>query len=172
VIHFVSGDILQSRAQVLAHGVAPNDPMTHGLALALREQFPALHKDFHHWCSQQHPKPGAAWLWGAPGGVRIVSLLTQDGGYGIGAKPGRATLHNVREALRLLAKMAVKEGFESVALPRLATGVGALNWEDVLPVIEDRLSGLEIPLYVYSEYRPGKTAHEPGVSSPKASTAG
>ena len=165
VIHFVSGDILQSRAQVLAHGVAPNDPMTHGLALALRERFPALHKDFHHWCSQQHPKPGAAWLWGAPGGVRIVSLLTQDGGYG-GARSGRATLHHVREALRALAKMAQDEGFVSVAVPRLATGVGGLAWEDVLPVVEDRLSGLGIPVYVYADYRPGKVAHEPLAAVP------
>jgi len=172
VIHFVSGDILLSRAQVLAHGVAPNDPMTHGLAFEVRQKYPALHKDFHHWCSQQHPKAGSAWLWGAPGGVRVVNLLTQDGGYGIGAKPGRATLHNVREALRAFAKMAAKEGFESVAMPRLATGVGALTWEDVLPVIEDRLGGLELPVYVYAEYRPGKTAHEPGLPTPKVATAG
>jgi O-acetyl-ADP-ribose deacetylase (regulator of RNase III) len=38
VIHQVSGDILLSRAQVIAHGVAPNDPMKQGLALALHEK--------------------------------------------------------------------------------------------------------------------------------------
>jgi O-acetyl-ADP-ribose deacetylase (regulator of RNase III) len=171
VIHFVSGDILLSRAQVLAHGVAPNDPMTQGLALAIRQKYPALHKDFHHWCSQQHPKPGSAWLWGAPGGVRVVNLLTQEGGYGANARPGRATLHHVRESLRALAKMAVHESFESVALPRLATGVGALAWEDVLPVIEDRLGALGIPVYVYAEYRPGRVAHEPGLAAPNVATA-
>ena len=163
MIHFVSGDILLSRAQVLAHGVAPNDPMTHGLALALRQKYPALHKDFHHWCSQQHPKPGSAWMWGAPGGVRVVNLITQDGGYGIGGKPGRASGHNVREAVRELVKMAAAESFTSIALPRLATGVGALSWEEVLPVLDERLGALAIPVYVYSEYHPGKIAHEPGL---------
>ncbi|MBP7776367.1 MAG: macro domain-containing protein [Acidobacteria bacterium] len=165
MIHLVSGDILRTRAQVLAHGVAPNDPMTQGLALAIREMYPALHKDYHHWCSQQHPKPGSAWLWGAAGGVRIVNLLTQEGGYGVGARPGRATLHNVREALRALAKMVAKEGFESVALPKLATGVGALAWSDVLPVIEDRMGALGIPVYVYAEYQPGQVAEEPDLET-------
>lgn len=171
MIHFVSGDILLSRAQVLAHGVAPNDPMTQGLALAIRQKYPALHKDFHHWCSQQHPKPGSAWLWGAPGGVRVVNLLTQDGGYGAGARPGRATLHHVRDSLRALAKMAAQEHFESLAVPRLATGVGALTWGDVLPIIEDRLGALDLPIYVYAEYRPGRIAHEPGLPAPTIATA-
>ena len=110
-------------------------------------------------------------MWGAPGGARVVNLLTQVGGYGVGARPGRATLHHVRESLRALAKMAVKEHYESVAVPRLATGVGALTWGDVLPIIEDRLGALGIPVYVYAEYRPGKIAHEPGVPSLHVSAA-
>ena len=166
MIHFVSGDILLSRAQVLAHGVAPNDPMTHGLALALRPGYPALHKDFHHGCSQQHSKPGTAWMWGGPGGVRVVNLITQEGGYGAGAKPGRASAHNVREAVRELVKMAEAESFTSIAVPRLATGVGALPWDDVLPVLEERLGALAIPVYIYSEYHPGQIAHEPGLAEP------
>jgi O-acetyl-ADP-ribose deacetylase (regulator of RNase III) len=163
VIHQVSGDILLTRAQVIAHGVAANDPMKQGLALALHEEFPALHKDFHHWCSQTHPKPGGAWMWGGPGGVRVVNLLTQDGGYGHGARPGPASLKHLRDSLRALVAMAEAEDFTSIALPRLATGVGGLEWAEVWPVIEERLSGLPIPVYVYAEYRPGQRAVEPGL---------
>ena len=92
MIHEVERDILLSKAQVITHGVAPNDPMNQGLALALHERYPSMHKDFHHWCHQQHPKPGAAWLWGGAEGVRIISLLTQDGGYGAGSRSDKATL--------------------------------------------------------------------------------
>lgn len=42
MIHYVSGDILLSKAAAIAHGVAPNDHMDHGLALALRERWPAM----------------------------------------------------------------------------------------------------------------------------------
>ena len=43
MIRQASGDILLSRAQVLAHGVAANDPMNQGLALQLREKYPSMH---------------------------------------------------------------------------------------------------------------------------------
>jgi O-acetyl-ADP-ribose deacetylase (regulator of RNase III) len=170
VIHQVSGDILLTQAQVIAHGVAPNDPMSQGLALALHAKYPALHKDFHHWCSQVHPKPGAAWMWGTAGGVRVVNLLTQDGGYGHGARPGAATLAHVRESLKALARMSEAEGFSSIALPRLATGVGGLPWADVWPIVEDRLGSLRIPVYVYATYHPGQPAAEPGFA-PRAATS-
>ena len=37
----VAGDILLTKAEALAHGVAPNDNFANGLALALRERWPA-----------------------------------------------------------------------------------------------------------------------------------
>lgn len=165
MLYFVSGDLLLSRAQAIAHGVAPDDPMAQGLALALRQRYPSLHEDFHHWCRQQHPRPGEAWMWGAPGGVRIVQLLTQERGPAAGGRPGRATTGHVRESLRALAKLAIAEGLTSLAVPRLATGVGGLAWNEVLPIVEARLGAIGIPAYVYAEYRPGRVAHEPGVAA-------
>ncbi len=169
MIYEVSGDILLTRAQVLAHGVAANDPMDQGLALQLRERYPAMHKDLHHWCSQKHPKPGDAWMWGGPDGVRIVNLLTQNGGYGHGARPEKATIKNVREALRTLASMIASEGFTSVALPRIATGVGGLSWTAVWPIVQERLGGVGIPIFVYHEYRAGQQAEEPGLGRARRS---
>ncbi|MEZ5540585.1 MAG: macro domain-containing protein [Pseudomonadota bacterium] len=163
MIHQVSGDILLSKAQVLAHGVAPKDPMSQGLALSLHQKYPAMHKDFHHWCNQHHPEPGAAWMWGGTDGVRIVNLLTQEGGYGHGSRPGKATVKHVSDALRALAKMSASEPFTSIALPRLATGVGGLSWEEVWPVLQDRLGDIGIPVYVYTEYHAGERAQEPGL---------
>ena len=163
MIYEVSGDILLSKAQVIAHGVAANDPMDQGLAKSLREDFPALHKDFHHWCHLKHPKPGEAWLWGGPKGIRIINLLTQEGGYGHGARPGKASTSNVNRALRSLKKIISKEKFTSVALPALATGVGGLMWDEVLPLIKDLLGELETDIYVYSTYKPGEQAKEPNL---------
>ncbi len=160
MIHEVEGDILLSRARAVAHGIAPMDPMRTGLAKSLHEKYPAMHNDFHHWCRQEHPKAGEAWMWGGAGGVRVVNLLTQDGGYGHGGRPGKATLTNVNHALRSLRKLAQAEGFTSLALPRVATGVGGLDWKDVKPLINRNLAELEIPVYVYSTYRAGVEASE------------
>jgi O-acetyl-ADP-ribose deacetylase (regulator of RNase III) len=55
MIKEISGDLLFSKAQVIAHGVAPNDPFHSGLALQLREHSPAMYKDFRHYCQTRNP---------------------------------------------------------------------------------------------------------------------
>lgn len=161
MLHEVSGDILLSQAEAIAQGIAANDPMDQGLAQALHVDYPAMHKDYHHWCHIEQRSPGEAWIWTAADGRRIISLITQEGGYGQGARPGRASTKNVNACLRALKKMVLQEQLRSIALPKLATGVGGLDWNDVKPLIGNQLGDLGIPVYVYSEYVPGKQAREP-----------
>lgn len=160
MIREVAGDILLSRARVIAHGVAPNDDFSQGLALSLREQWPAMYKDFRHYCRLDHPQPGTLWVWAGPDGRRIVNLFTQAPAYEHGSRPGRATLENVNHALRALHKLAAGERYPSLAITRLATGVGALDWAEVRPVLMKHLEGLEMPVMVYATYHPGMAAQE------------
>jgi O-acetyl-ADP-ribose deacetylase (regulator of RNase III) len=164
MLHEVHGDILLTGADAIAHGVAANDPMSQGLAQALHKHQPAMHKDFHHWCHIEQREPGSAWIWSGASGARIINLITQEGGYGHGAgsKPGKATVGHVNHALRSLKKIVLAEGLGSIALPRLATGVGGLTWDDVAPLIRNQLADLEADIFVYSEYLPGQKAQEPG----------
>lgn len=166
IIHEVEGDILLTHAQAIAHGVAPNDHFDQGLALALREQWPSMAKDFRHYAHQSHPKPGEVWMWGGTGGTRIFNLMTQEGDHTNGAKPGKASLANVNHCLRHLRQAIDKEGIASLAMPKLATGVGGLDWESVRPLIAQHLGDLGIPIYLYTTYRKGKAAVEPGLAVP------
>ena len=163
MIHEVSGDILLTKAQAIAHGVAPNDHFDSGLALALRERWPAMAKDFRHYAHQEHPKPGEVWFWGGAGGVRIFNLMTQEGKHEHGARPGKATTSNVRHAFQELAKRVEAEGIQSLAIPRVATGVGGLGWDDVEPIVKETLGGLAIPVYVYTTFHQGVAAEEPAL---------
>jgi O-acetyl-ADP-ribose deacetylase (regulator of RNase III) len=160
MIHEVTGDILLTRAQAIAHGIAPNDHFDSGLALGLREMWPALSKDFRHYAHQSHPKPGEIWMWGGTNGRRIYSLLTQEGDITHGARPGKASLANVNHCLRRLRHDLEKEKIKSVAIPALATGVGGLSWADVKPLILEHLGDLTIPVYLYEVYHPGIQAAE------------
>lgn len=160
MIKEVSGDILLTKAQAIAHGVAPNDHFDSGLALALRERYPSMVKDFRHYAHQEHPAPGTTWFWGGAKGARVFNLMTQEGKHERGARPGKATVPNVRHALQDLAKQAKAEDIESLALPRLATGVGGLDWDEVEPVVQECLGPLGIPIYVYTTYRKGEVADE------------
>lgn len=156
----VRGDILLSDAKAIAHGVAPHDHFNQGLALALRERHPAMAKDFRHYCHQDNPKPGHAWLWAGPERV-IINLMTQEPAPDNKAHPGKATAHNVNHALKELRAILEKENISSVALPRLATGVGDLDWDEVEPLIEKHLGDLGIPVMVYVSYEKDKKAAEP-----------
>lgn len=161
MIHEVTGDILLSRANAIAHGVVPNDDFHTGLALALREHAPSLYKDFRHFCQSTHPKPGALWTWAGSDGRRVVNLFTQEGAEGHhGGKPGKATLPNVRHALKALRAEIDAQGITSLALPRLATGVGGLEWDDVRPLVYEHLADAGIPVYVYTTWRAGVAADE------------
>jgi O-acetyl-ADP-ribose deacetylase (regulator of RNase III) len=156
----VSGDILLSKAQVIAHGVAPMDHFDSGLALSLRERFPAMYKGFRHHCKVGNPRGGGIWTWKGSGGVRITNLFTQDPPPSQNAKPGAATFHNVNHALKEFAKEVRKKRYTSVALPRLATGVGRLPWDEVQPLLRRHLGDIGIPVIIYSEYHSGVEADE------------
>ncbi|MBH0187417.1 MAG: macro domain-containing protein [Nitrospira sp.] len=160
MLKVVAGDILLTQAEAVAHGVAPNDSFASGLALSLREQWPAMYKDFRHYCQTVTPKPGGLWAWAGVGGIRVVNLFTQEPASSHGAKPGRARIENVNHCLKALSRVIKSENIKSVALPRLATGVGALEWKDVKPLIEQHLGHLSIPVYVYATFRSGVKAVE------------
>lgn len=160
MIHDVAGDILLTKAQAIAHGVAPNDHFDHGLALALRERWPDMARDFRHYARQSHPKPGDVWEWGGVGGARIFCLLTQSE-HGHGGHPGPATEAAVNHCLKKLRHELEKGEVKSLALPRLATGVGGLAWEKVEPLVRAHLGDLPIPVYIYTTYHKGQAATEP-----------
>ena len=160
MIHEVEGDILLTDAECIAHGVAPGDHFSQGLALSLREEWPSMVKDFRHFCQVSNPKPGEVVVWGGAGGKRLVHLLTQEASPVQGGRPGRATTVYVNHALRELKLLIEKEGVKSLALPRLATGVGGLKWEEVRPLITQHLGELAIPIHVYTVFHKGVKAKE------------
>jgi O-acetyl-ADP-ribose deacetylase (regulator of RNase III) len=160
MIREVSGDILLSKAHCIAHGIAPNDPFSNGLAQQLRSMWPAMYKDFRHYCQSQHPKPGTLWAWMGADGKRVVNLFTQESAYHPGARPGRATVQHVGHTLKSLRHLAETEKFTSIALPRLATGVGGLDWNEVKPLLAQHLGDLAIPVIVYTTYHAQQGADE------------
>lgn len=164
MIHEVTGDILFSKAALIAHGVAPGDDFHTGLALALRERFPSLYKDFRHHFKTAHPQAGGIWTWsgvGPHGAVRIANLLTQEPPAAAGGRPGRARLEHVNHSLKALRHVIESERVPSVALPRIATGVGGLDWKDVAPLVRKHLADAGIPVIVYTTYAKGVAADEP-----------
>lgn len=159
MIKNVTGDILLSDAQAIAHGIAPHDHFNQGLALALRERFPSMAKDFRHFCHLENPKPGKSWFWAGPEKV-VICLMTQEAAEDETAHPGKASSGHVANALKDLREMILKEKLTSIALPRLATGVGGLSWDKMEALIHQHLGDLKIPVIIYDKYVKGVKAAE------------
>lgn len=158
----VNGDILLSKAKAIAHSVAPLDHFETGLALSLRERYPLMVKDFRHWGHVHHPEPGEVYEWIDEEGIRYYSLLIQDASDSRHAHglPGKASMHNLDKCLKNLVKKLEKDKVTSIALPRLATGVGGLSWDEVKPHIYKYLDPMDTRVYLYSQYKKGERALE------------
>lgn len=160
MIKYVSGDILKTKADAIAHGVAPNDNFKQGLALSLREMWPAMYKDFKHYCRTTHPKEGTSWDWKGVNCPVIVNLFTQEHPKTNDSNPGKASMKYVNSSLKELKKKVKEYDLKSLAITKLATGVGSLDWDEVKPAIETNLSDLGIPVYVYETYQKDVEAKE------------
>lgn len=69
----------------------------------------------------------------------------------------------MNHCLRALHHLIDEEKLTSIALPRLATGVGGLAWNEMRPLIGQHLGTLQIP-DLYTTFHKGEWAIEPGVA--------
>ena len=160
MIYEVEGDILLTETKAMAHGVAPNDDFKSGLAYSLKENWPSLYKDFRHFSHGSHPKEGTLWTWTDSNGRRVINLFTQEHAKSNNSHPGKAKTSYVNHALKELRAIIESEKIESLAIPKIATGVGGLDWNEVKPLVDTHLGDLSIPIYIYSTYRKGQKAEE------------
>ena len=52
------------------------------------------------------------------------------------------------------------KGWKSLAVPKVGTDVGDLDWRDVKPLILKHLDGLNIPVYLYTIFHKNIAAVE------------
>jgi len=152
-VTFVEGDLFLSRAQTLAHGVNCRGKMGKGIAVEFRRRFPDMYQEYRRRCHHRLLKPGGYYLekttdpW-------VLNLATQD-------RVGGAELAFVASCLQLLAQQHDREGITSIAMPRIAAGLGGLVWQDVKELIQRVAGPLPITVVVYEDFVPGLAAAEP-----------
>ena len=163
MIYEVEGDILMSRAEVIAQGVGVNDAMASGLARKLQEKFPSMRDHFHEWCEETNPEPGDIWLWEGNGKTKILNLITgaaADPGLGRPSRPEKIAVHR---AFRALNKVVADKRLSSIAMPMIGSGVGGIDWLEVRGMMHNQLGELLIPVFVYVSVLDGMLASEPGM---------
>lgn len=161
MIYEVEGDILMSRADVIAQGVAINDSMARGLARKLQEKFPGMRDAFNEWCEETDPQPGEIWLWEGHGKTKVLNLIVGKAAeLGLASRPDKIAVHR---AFRAVKKMVVDKRLSSIAMPMIGSGPGGIDWLEVRGMMYSQFGELLIPLFIYVAELDGMLASEPGM---------
>lgn len=133
------------------------------LARKLQEKFPSMRDQFIEWCEETNPEPGDIWLWGGNTKTRVLNLIVGEAAepeLGRSSRPNKIAVHR---ALRAVNKLVIDERFNSIAIPRIGSGVGGIDWLEVRGMMASQLGELIIPLFVDVTALDGMLAHEPGM---------
>jgi len=139
----IVGNIFDSKAQTLVNTVNCVGVMGKGLALEFKKRFPEMYKDYAQRCKNGDVKLGRPYLF-KHNMHRWILLFPTKGDW-----RSKSKLSDIEEGLKWL-KMHYKQwGIESLAVPPLGCGLGALDWEAVRPILYRYLNICNIPIELY-----------------------
>lgn len=143
-VQFLTGDIFYTNAQTIAHGCNCNGRMGAGIARDIKKRHPGMFREYKSLCHREQLLPGGYYLY-KESEPWILNLATQD-------TLGGARIEYVEECLENFTEYYEQEGITSLAMPRVAAGLGGLQWEDVKKLLTDILGQLPISVYVYENF--------------------
>lgn len=140
------GDLFESTAQTLVNTVNTVGVMGKGIALAFKQRFPEMHRDYVQRCERGEVKLGQPYLWRPLFEPWVLNFPTKSHW----RKPSR--LQDIVVGLEYLAAHHCKWGITSLAVPPLGCGYGGLEWRVVGPTLYEHLSRLDIPVELYAPF--------------------
>ncbi len=137
MIAFIHGDLLTSKTEYIAQGVAEGNQegLGTGLALEISKRWTEVQAAFKRHTRGGRFKGGDIWV-SAPTDLRpdIIYLATQPDMY-------HATVPFLRKAVRKMVKWANNNRIKSIGLPKVGAGLGKLSWENIVkPLFKEHLT--------------------------------
>lgn len=138
VVH-IEGNIFNSVMPAIGHGVNTRGYMGSGIAKTVRALYPSVYTEYRNVCrsvgmvggdhlpllAQEYIGPDERW---------ILNIASQEG-------EGRNAKYTFLEtALEKAYDWVSDREFTGLALPKIGAGIGGLEWNDALAIIENRAS--------------------------------
>ncbi len=142
MITYIKGNLFDSNVDALAHGCNTIGKMNAGIAREFKVRYPEMFDDYKQKCDKGLFLPGEGYIFMNEYPPHIINLATQDRGH--------AKLSYVDSTLKWLKKNWKKEGLNSVAMPKIASGLGKLEWEAVKELIIAHFSTSKLNLEIWS----------------------
>jgi O-acetyl-ADP-ribose deacetylase (regulator of RNase III) len=148
MIKVTKGNLLKAPAEALVNTVNTVGVMGKGVALQFRQAYPEMYRAYEKACDAKDVRLGQVQVFdlgGLVGGPRwIINFPTK------GHWKAKSRLEDIKSGLADLTATVERLGIRSVALPPLGCGNGGLDWDDVLPRIQEAFRGLpEVQVLVF-----------------------
>ncbi len=140
------GDLFIAPVNTLVNTVNCIGVMGKGIALTFKKRFPEMYKEYKDRCKANLVAVGEPYLYKDIFGTSIINFPTKNHW----RSPSR--LEDIVNGLNFIIEKHKTWGLNSVAFPPLGCGNGGLDWEHIGPIMYQKLSVLEIPVFIYAPY--------------------
>jgi O-acetyl-ADP-ribose deacetylase (regulator of RNase III) len=147
MIHYKTGNLLDSEAEALVNTVNTIGVMGKGIALQFKNMFPNNFKLYSQACKNKEVKIGQL-------------LVTEEEALFVGKKiiinfPTKTNwrlpseYQYIEEGLTELVKVIREKNIKSIAIPPLGSGNGGLDWNKVKQILEKNLANVDCDIHIY-----------------------
>ena len=141
------GNLLKAEVEALANSVNTVGVMGKGIALQFKNAFPLNFKAYEAACKRQAVELGRMFVFDN-GRIEaphwIINFPTK------GHWRARSRIRDVADGLDDLRHVIEELEIASIALPPLGCGHGGLAWDEVRPLIKERLGDLDVVVHLYA----------------------
>lgn len=147
MIHYVKGNLLESKAEALVNTVNTVGIMGKGIALQFREAYPKNYKVYRNACLHNDFHIGE---------ILIVDDSSKSSGHKLIVNFPTKThwklpseYSYIEQGLAALRREIINRNIRSIAIPPLGSHNGGLDWRLVKPMIETAMDGLDCDVMIY-----------------------
>lgn len=154
MLNYITGNVLDVKEGIIAHGVNCRGAFGSGVAGQIRQRFPNVYNSYMY----KHNKIG--WKLGdiqlvdiIPEKLIIANCATQD-------NYGRSEVHADYDAIGKCLDFLIdycEEHSLALSLPKIGAGLAGGDWKIIEKIIQEKIQGRNVNITVYN-YGPDKTS--------------
>jgi O-acetyl-ADP-ribose deacetylase (regulator of RNase III) len=138
------GDLFDTDAAAIGHGVNVRGVMGSGIAVAFKEKFPKNYRAYHNACVTGLFRAGETYIF-QDNGIYVTNIASQD-------QPGPNATYKYLMTAALDAACELTDFYNQtrLAIPMIGCGIGGLEWDGVeyiLRAVEIMVPGFEFEVW-------------------------
>ncbi|GAA4227518.1 O-acetyl-ADP-ribose deacetylase (regulator of RNase III) [Sagittula marina] len=154
MLEFVKGDMFDVHADVRVNTVNCVGVMGAGVALAFKQRYPDMFKQYQRDCRDDRVKPGAMNVWKSLTGDWVINFPTKR------HWRNSSRYEDIDAGLEDLRSYLDSVGPVTVTLPALGCGHGGLDWARVSRMIREKLDGVNAHVLIFEPSASRHVGHE------------